>query len=78
MANPRHYALGNHAPALLRRFPAAVRHCAAWLATTLWHCTTHSRTAGAPPPRKKDGGTLEEKTHAYSSPARDGAVTSGQ
>jgi hypothetical protein len=29
-------------------------------------------------PSKKDGGTLEGKTHDYSSPARDGVVMSGQ
>jgi hypothetical protein len=52
-ANPCHDAPGNHVLALLCRLPAAVRHCAAWSATTLWHCTTHSRTAGAPHPRKR-------------------------
>jgi hypothetical protein len=52
-ANPRHYAPGNHAPALLHRLTTAVRHCAAWSATTPWHCTIHSRTAGAPHPRKR-------------------------
>jgi hypothetical protein len=29
-------------------------------------------------PSKEDGRTLEGKTHDYSTPARDGAVTSGQ
>jgi hypothetical protein len=30
-----------------------VRRCAAWLATTPWHCATHSRTSDAPHPRKR-------------------------
>jgi hypothetical protein len=52
-ANPRHYAPGNHAPPLLRRLPATVRRCAAWSVTAPRHCTTHSRTASAPHPRKR-------------------------
>jgi hypothetical protein len=32
--------------------PATVRRCAAWSATTPWHCATHFRMAGAPHPRE--------------------------
>jgi hypothetical protein len=83
MANPRHYAPGNHAPALLRRLPAVVRHCAAWSATTPWHCITHSRTAGAPPPgkgrlnpRREDARLLLARTGRRHDVRLVGAVTS--
>jgi hypothetical protein len=33
--------------------PATVRRCAAWPATTPWHCATHSRTTNAWHPRKR-------------------------
>jgi hypothetical protein len=40
----------------------------------LYHPLRYSRRTA---PSKKDGGTLEGKTHDYSAPARDSAVTSG-
>jgi hypothetical protein len=45
---PRHCSANSRGAAI----PATVRRCAAWSATTPCHCTTHSRTAGAPHPRK--------------------------
>jgi hypothetical protein len=82
-ANPRHYAPGNHAPALLRQLPwrGHPRHCATLCGVVsnrlaaLYHPLPYGRR---PAPSKKDGGTLEGATHDYSAPARDGAVTSGQ
>jgi hypothetical protein len=77
-ANPCHDTPGNHALALLRRLPAAVRHCAAWSATTpvaLCHPLPYGRRAA---PSKKDGRALEGETHVYSTPAKDYAVMSGQ
>jgi hypothetical protein len=32
--------------------PATVRHCAVRLVSAPWHCATHSRTTGAPHPRR--------------------------
>jgi hypothetical protein len=45
---PRHCSANSRGKAI----PAIVRRYAAWSATTPWHCATHSRTAGAPHPRK--------------------------
>jgi hypothetical protein len=82
-ANPRRYAPGNHAPALLRQLPWRGHpcHCATLCGVVsnrpaaLYHPLPYGwRTA----PSKKDGGALEWMTHDYSAPARDGAVTSGQ
>jgi hypothetical protein len=41
----------------------------------MYHPLQYSRRTA---PSKKDGGTLEGKTHDYSAPTRDDAVTSGQ
>jgi hypothetical protein len=71
---PRHCSANSRGEAI----PATVRHCAAWSATTPWHCTTRSRTTGAPHPRKKDGRALEGKMHDCSTTAQDGTMTSGQ
>jgi hypothetical protein len=64
------------------------RHCSADsppLCNTMRHGQQPPRGTAPPLPygrrttsSKKDGGTLEGKTHDYSSPTRDGAVTSSQ
>jgi hypothetical protein len=61
--------------------PPTTRHCATLCSmvsnrpAALYHPLSYGqRTA----PSKKDGGTLEGMTRNYSTPARDGAVTSGQ
>jgi hypothetical protein len=41
----------------------------------LYHSLSYGRRTA---PSKKDGRTLEGKTHDYSTPAQDGAVTPGQ
>jgi hypothetical protein len=82
-ANPCHYAPGNHAPALLRQLPwrGHPRHYATLCGVVsnhpvaLYHPLPYGRRTT---PSKKDDRTLEGKTHDYSSPARDDAVTSGQ
>jgi hypothetical protein len=81
--NPRHYAPGNHAPALLRQLPwrGHPSHCATLCSmisnhpAALYHLLPYGRRTA---PSKKDGGTLEGKTYDYSTPARDDTVTSGQ
>jgi hypothetical protein len=82
-ANPRHYAPGNHAPALLRQLSwrGHPRHYATLCGVvsnhpaTLYHPLSYGRRTI---PSKKDGGTLEGMTHDYSAPARDDVMTSGQ
>jgi hypothetical protein len=78
---PRHCSARSPSEAI----PAVVPHCAAWSATTPWHCTTHSRTASAPHPRKRTaepskGGGGGRLLHARTGLCRDvrlvGAVTS--
>jgi hypothetical protein len=74
---------GNHAPALLHQLPwrSHPRHCATLCGgvsnrpAALYHPLPYGRRTT---PSKEGCGTLEGKTHDYSSPARDGALTSGQ
>jgi hypothetical protein len=62
----------------VRPSPALCGSCAGRPVSTLRYCAAHSRTTSTLHPSKVDGGTLERCTAAYSAPARDGAVTSGQ
>jgi hypothetical protein len=55
-----------------------VRHCAAWPATTPWHCATHSRTTNAPHPRKRTAEPSKGRRTTTSRPRKDNAVTSGR
>jgi hypothetical protein len=81
--NPRHYAPGNPAPALLRQLPwrGHPRHCATLCGgvsnnpVALCHPLLYGRRAA---PSKKDGRALEGKTSNYSAPAQDCSVTSSQ
>jgi hypothetical protein len=81
--NPRHYAPGNHAPALLRQLPwrGHPRHCSTLCGgvsnnpMALCHPLPYGRRAA---PSKKDDGALEGKTSDYSALAQDCAVTSSQ
>jgi hypothetical protein len=81
--NPRHYALGNHAPALLRKLPwrGHPRHCATLCGVVsnrpaaLYHPLSYGRRTA---PLKRDGGALDGMTNNYSAPAQDDAMTSGQ
>jgi hypothetical protein len=74
-ANPRHYAPGNHAPALLRQLPwqGHPRHCATLCGevsndpVALCHPLPHGRRAA---PSKKDDGALEGKMNNYATPVR--------
>jgi hypothetical protein len=54
------------------------RRCVGRPVSTPQHCAAHSRIASTSHPSKEDGGTLKRRTTAYSAPAWDGAVTSGQ
>jgi hypothetical protein len=58
--------------------PATVRRCAAWPATTPWHCATHSRTADAPHPRKRTAEPLKGRQTTTPRSRKDSAVTSGR
>jgi hypothetical protein len=63
---------------VVRLSPAQCGSCAGRSVSTPRHYAAHSRTASTSHPSKEDGGTLERRTAAYSAPAWDGAVTSGQ
>jgi hypothetical protein len=58
--------------------PATMRRCAAWPATTPWHCATCSRTADAPPPRKRTTEPSKGRRTTMPHPRKDDVVTSGQ
>jgi hypothetical protein len=81
--NPRHYAPGNHAPALLCQpsWRGHPRRCATLCGmisnypVALYHPLPHGRCTA---PSKRDGRALEGKTHDCSATARYGAVTLGQ
>jgi hypothetical protein len=55
-----------------------VRRCAAWSATTPWHCATHSRTANSPHPRKRTAEPSKGRRATTPRPHRDNAVTPGR
>jgi hypothetical protein len=55
-----------------------MQRCAAWPATTSWHCATHSRTAGAPHPRKRTAEPSKGRRTTMPHPRKDNAVTSGR
>jgi hypothetical protein len=61
--------------------PPTLRRCATLCSmvsnhpVALYHPLPYGRRTA---PSKRDGGTLEGKTHDYSAPARDGGVMSGQ
>jgi hypothetical protein len=69
----RRIFIGSHSPpSLVRRIgPSVVNNRPA----ALYHPLLYGRCTA---PSKKDGGTLEEMTHDYSTPARDDVVMSGQ
>jgi hypothetical protein len=74
-ANPRHDALGNHAPTLLRQLlrRGHPRHC-----VTLCHMASNNPVALCHPlpydrraaPSKKDGGAVEGKANDYAAPTQ--------
>jgi hypothetical protein len=74
--NPCHYALGNHAPALLRQLPwrGHPRHCATLCGmvsnnpVALCHPLPYGRRAA---PSRKDGGALEGKVNNYATPVQE-------
>jgi hypothetical protein len=55
-----------------------VRCCAAWPATTPWHCATHSRTAVTSHPRKRTAEPSRRRPTTMPRPHKDDAVMSGQ
>jgi hypothetical protein len=58
--------------------PASVRRCAAWSATTPWHCATHSHMVGAPHPRRRTAEPSKGRRTTMLRPCKDNAVTSGR
>jgi hypothetical protein len=58
--------------------PSTVRRCAAWPATTPWHCATRSRTDGAPHPRKRMAEPSKGRQTTMPHPRKDNTVTSGR
>jgi hypothetical protein len=71
---PRHCSANSRGEAI----PATVRRCAAWSATTPWHCATHSRTAGASHPRRRTTEPSKGRRTTTPRPCKNNAVTSGQ
>jgi hypothetical protein len=75
-ANLRHYAHGNHAPALLRQLPwrGYPRHCATLCGmvsnnpVALCHPLPYGRRAA---PSRKDSGALEGKMNCYTTPMQE-------
>jgi hypothetical protein len=55
-----------------------MRRCAAWPATTPWHCATHSHTADAPHPRKRMAEPSKGRRMTTPRPRKDNTVTSGR
>jgi hypothetical protein len=55
-----------------------VRRCAAWPATTPWHCATRSRTDGTPHPRKRTTEPSKRRQTTMPHPRNDNVVTSGR
>jgi hypothetical protein len=71
---PRHCSTNSHGEAI----PATVRRCAAWPATTPWHCATHSCTDDAPHPRKRTVEPSKGRRTTTPRPHKDNIVTSGR
>jgi hypothetical protein len=53
-----------------------VRCCAAWTATTSWHCATHSRTADMPHPQKRTVEPSKGRRTTTPRPHKDNTVMS--
>jgi hypothetical protein len=62
----------------VRPSPTLCGSCAGRPVSTPRHCAVHSYTASTSHPSKEDGGTLKKRTTAYSAPAWNDTVTSGQ
>jgi hypothetical protein len=71
---PRHCSANSRGEAI----PATVQRYVAWLATTPWHCAAHSRTAGAPHPRKRTAEPSKGRRKTMPCPCKDNTVTSGR
>jgi hypothetical protein len=71
---PRHFSANSRGAAI----PTTVRRCAAWSATTPWHCATHSRTAGASHPREGTTEPSKGRRTTTPRPCRYNAVTPGR
>jgi hypothetical protein len=71
---PRHCSANSRGAAI----PATVRCCAAWSATTLWHCATHSRMAGAPHPWGRTTEPSKGRRTTTPRPCRYNAMMSGR